>query len=104
MLFSPRFGLVMQPLDVLLELLAIDTPDPAAPDLDRRQLAVSNERVGLLAAHVEVRGNVVEGEKTRLGRAFSALGSADHPVSLAPKPLNSLVLTPFAFTKEEPCN
>lgn len=66
MFFSPRLGLVMKPLDVCLQLLAIDTPHPSAPDLDGRKLTRPHECVDLRHAHAQVRGYVLEREETGL--------------------------------------
>lgn len=71
MLPSPFLCLTMEPLDVGLELLAVDAPEAAAPDLDARQLAGSDERIHLRDRNVEVRGHVFERQETRLDSALA---------------------------------
>ncbi len=104
MAFSPRLGLTMQALDVFLKSFPVHTPDTTAPDLDCGQFARSHEGVGLLTADVEVRGNVVEREKTRFARAIFGLGSADHRPRLTPRSPVSFPLAPFvSISREESC-
>ena len=71
---GPFLGLVVEPLDVSLELLLVDPPLPATPDLDRRKLAGAHERIGLGHAHVEVDRDVFELEETRLDSGGRLLG------------------------------
>ena len=66
MFFSPRHGFFVQALDVLLELLSVHAPHPAAPDLDGRQLSRTHERINLGDAHTQIFRHVVQGEKSRL--------------------------------------
>lgn len=66
MRFSPRLGLLVKFLDVSLELLSVDAPHPAAPDLYCGQLARTDERVDLGNADAEIRGHVLQREETGL--------------------------------------
>ena len=54
MLPSPFARLLMQSLDVGLELIAIDAPHAAAPDLDGGKLAGSDEGIRLRDADGEI--------------------------------------------------
>lgn len=54
MSFSPRLGLLMELVYVNLELVAVDPPDPSPADLDRWQIARTDQGVDLGHAHVEV--------------------------------------------------
>jgi hypothetical protein len=47
MLGDPAFGVVIRPLDVVLEVVAADAVRAAAADLDVPELAAADERVGL---------------------------------------------------------
>ena len=58
-------GLVVHPRDVALELVALDPPLAAAADLDRLELAVAHERVGLRRRDVEDLGDVGKGQEAR---------------------------------------
>ena len=66
MCFSPRLGLFVQLLDVDLELLSIDSPYSAAPDLDGGELAGPDQCVDLRDAHAQISGDVVEREEAGL--------------------------------------
>lgn len=74
MVLSPRHGFFMQPLYVGLELLAIDPPDTAAPDLDRRKFPGSDQCVHLRNADAEIGPDVLEGEETGLYLAAGLFG------------------------------
>jgi hypothetical protein len=80
MRLRPLPGLLLQPLDVRVELLPVDTPYTPAAELNPGQLSRANKRVGLRCAHVEVGGNVLKGEKPRLdaGRRVALRGIC-HP-------------------------
>jgi len=62
----PLLGLLVEPFDVRLELLLVDAPHAAAPDLDGRQGPRANQRVGLRDADVQEGGYVVERQEARL--------------------------------------
>ncbi len=66
MISSPLLGLPMKALDVLLELLAIDSPDTAAADLDCGECSRAHECIGLGNAHVEVGRDLFQGQETWL--------------------------------------
>ena len=51
---GPRLGLFVEPVDERLELLSVDPPDAPAPDLDRGELARSDESVDLRNAHAQI--------------------------------------------------
>ena len=59
MLPSPLTRFFVKPLDVRLELLTVDSPDPAPAHLDRRQLARADEGVCLRHADGEVGRDVL---------------------------------------------
>jgi hypothetical protein len=59
MLPGPRLGLFVEPVDERLELLSVDSPDAAAPDLDRGELAGPDERVDLRNAHAQIGRDVL---------------------------------------------
>jgi hypothetical protein len=63
---GPYLGLLVEPVHEGLQLVAIDAPDTPAADLDRGELARSDERVDLGDAHAEICGDVVKGQKARL--------------------------------------
>ena len=54
---SPLLSFLVEPLNVVLELLAVDPPDPAAADLYGRQLAGADERIHLRHADAQVGGH-----------------------------------------------
>lgn len=89
MFSSPFACLVVQPLDVVLELLTVDPPHTATPDLDGRQLARAHQRVDLRDAHAEIGGDIFEREQARLdaGRAPTSFGSLMR-IGHAPHPNN----------------
>ena len=66
MSLSPLLGLIMEPLDVGLELVAVNAPDAPASDLDRGQAPGPDQRVDLGNAHAQIRGDVLEGQEPRL--------------------------------------
>jgi hypothetical protein len=62
----------MEAFEVRLELVAINTPNPATADLDGWERSRANERVNLRNAHVEVGSDVLQGQETgfKRGRAL----------------------------------
>ena len=70
---SPFERFFMQPLDIRLELVAIDPPDSSTTDLYRRETPGSHQRVHLRDAHAEIGSDVIEGQKTRLDLCLRAL-------------------------------
>jgi hypothetical protein len=66
MRLSPLPCLLLKPLHVRVEFLAVDTPYTPAAELDPGELSRANKRVRLGCAHVEVGSNVLKGEETRL--------------------------------------
>lgn len=66
MRFSPRLGFLMQAIDVGLQLLAVDSPDPTAADLDGGELARTHEGIDLRDADAQIGGYVFERQETRL--------------------------------------
>jgi hypothetical protein len=74
MLFSPRLGLLVKFLDVGLELLPVDSPHPAPPDLYRRQIARTDQRVHLRNADAQIGGYVLEREEAGLDLGSGLFG------------------------------
>ena len=74
MRLSPCLGLLVKLLDVCLELLPVDPPHAAAPDLDRRELSGADEGVHLRNAHAQVGGHVIEREESRLDLGTGLFG------------------------------
>ena len=66
MLFSPHLRLFVKAIDIGLQLLAVDPPHSSAPDLDRGELARSNERVDLRNADAQVGRDVFESQESGL--------------------------------------
>lgn len=66
MRLGPLLSLLVEPLDVRLELVAVDAPHASSTELDRGKVTRSDERVDLRNAHVQKRGDVVQREKTGL--------------------------------------
>src|SRR5688572_26421215 len=66
MLLSPSLRFFMQPLEVGVQLVAIDPPDPSAPKLYGRKAPRADQGVHLRNAHAEVRRNIFEREEPRL--------------------------------------
>src|SRR6476646_3059075 len=64
-------GLVVHPGDVGLELVALDAPLAPSADLDRVQLAVTHERVGLGGRDVQHVGDVGQGQEPIGGHSRS---------------------------------
>src|SRR5215204_1579577 len=58
-------GLGVEPLDVGLELGGLDPPLPSTPDLDRGQVTVAHQGVGLSGRDVQHFGDIGEKEKPR---------------------------------------
>ncbi len=67
MLLSRRARALVKTIDVCIESLSIDPPDPASSDLDGRQLTRPNKRVDLRHADIEIGRYIGEGEKPGLG-------------------------------------
>ena len=63
---SPLVGFGVEPLDVGIELFAIDAPDPSSAYLHGRQLSRADQRVDLGNADVQIRRHVLECKKSRL--------------------------------------
>lgn len=63
---GPLGGLLLEAFEPGVELVLVDPPEAAAPDLDGGELAGADQGVDLGGADVEVGGEVVEGEVTRL--------------------------------------
>jgi hypothetical protein len=66
---SPFPGLLVFALDVVVQLSAVDPPNPSAADLYGGQLAGAHEGISLGHAHAEVCGDVLEGQKAGLDAA-----------------------------------
>lgn len=80
MSLGPLLRFLVEPLDVRLELVAVDPPHAAATDLDRREFSIPDECVNLWDADVQKDGHVVEGQEARLsdrggGSPFLRLGA-----------------------------
>ena len=97
MLPGPCTRLFVKPLHVSLELVPIDAPHPPAPDLDRRQVARSNEGVDLRDADAQVGGDVFEREEARLDGPATLLVLLGHRAKLSPASLRIPDLTTFAY-------
>lgn len=67
MRFGPGLGFLVEPLDIGLQLVAVNPPHASSPQLDRRKATGADERVDLGNAHVQVRGDVLEGQEPGLG-------------------------------------
>ena len=99
MFTRPLLRFLVEPLHVILELLAVDAPHAAAPDLDRRQLSGADERIHLRHADAQIDGYVVERQKARLDldlpvwRARRVLG---HLLTIAAVGVGYLYLASFA--------
>jgi hypothetical protein len=85
MLPGPRLGFFVEPVDERLELLSVDPPDAAAPDLDRGELARPDESVDLRNAHAQIGRDIVERQEARLYlRPFWGLVPRDIPAGHTP--------------------
>lgn len=62
MRLGPSLGLLLQPVDEFIELLAVDAPRPAATKLDRGELARSHKGISLRDARAQIGRNVFEPE------------------------------------------
>jgi hypothetical protein len=87
----PLLCLLVKPLDIRLELLAVDAPHASSAELDRRQAPRANQRIYLRNAHLEVGRHVLKREKTRL---YIRVG---HLRRVAPEPPRYLDSSSFAF-------
>ncbi len=96
MSLRPAPRLFVQPLDVGVELLAVDPPDAAPADLDRGEVAGANERVHLGDAHVEVGRHVLERQEPCLDAAFTSLALFGHLRKVPPLADRCLALPAFA--------
>lgn len=104
MFLSPVLGLFMQPLDIRIELVAIDSPDAPPTDLYRRQFSGSNQGVDLGHADTQISGHVLESKKARfdagrgLRRSSAPLRSllGRHSSTIAPVTAQGMDLVPFA--------
>lgn len=79
MLTRPALGFLMETLYVVLQLVSVDAPHAASPDLDCRQLARPNKRVDLGDAHTEISRYIIEGEKSRLNLDLAIAGARRVP-------------------------
>ncbi len=59
MLKRPLPGFFVHPVDVGLELLLVDAPHSATPDLYRGKVPAAHQRIDLLDANAEVLGYVL---------------------------------------------
>lgn len=80
MSLGPLLRLLVEPLDVCLELVAVYPPHTAATDLDGWEFSIPDERVDLRDADIQVNGHIIEGQKARLsngggGSLFLRLGA-----------------------------
>jgi hypothetical protein len=73
MIFSPLLRFFVQLIDVDIELGLVDTPDPAPPDLDGRELARTGQGIDLGDADVQVDRDVLKRHEARLDAAAGAL-------------------------------
>lgn len=100
MFTSPLLGFLVEAFHVVLQLLAIDAPDPAASDLYRRQFAGANKRVHLGHADAEVGRHIVEGEEAGfdldLAVTGGAIGVLGHRPKIAADHVGYLHLASFA--------
>jgi hypothetical protein len=101
MALGPRPGLFVEPVDVDLQLLAIDAPHTPATELDGREVAGPHQCVDLRNADVEVGGHVLESQEARLHDRSGptvVLGRrwAIHPRTIAPGAVGYRYLTLFA--------
>lgn len=98
MRFSPRLRFLMKALDVGLELLSIDAPDAATPDLDRRELSRADQGIHLRDADTQIRGDVLQREESRLDLVAGLVGGrlAWHPHRIPKDNDGYMDLTMFA--------
>ena len=66
MRLGPGLGFLVEPLDIGFQLLAVDPPHTSSPQLDARKVTGADECVGLRNAHIQVRGDVFEGQEPGL--------------------------------------
>lgn len=102
MLLSPRARLFVQAVDVGLELRLVYAPHPSTSDLDRGELARPHECVSLGDAHVQVGGDVLQGEEARLDLPAGASGRVvtfplRHNGTIAPPSVRYVDLNAFAW-------
>lgn len=69
---SARFGILMKPVDVGVELRSIDPPHAAPSDLHGRELTGSNEGIDLRDAHIQVCGDIFQSKQARLDTGSQA--------------------------------
>ncbi len=99
MSLRPFLRLLVKLLDVRIQLIPVDAPNPSAPDLDGGKLTRTDERIDLGNAHAEKGRYILEGQEARLylRPAFTAAGvCSGHHATLAPHPGGSRHLTTFA--------
>ena len=97
MRLSPRLGLFVKSFDVVLELLAVDSPHASSTDLDRGEFSRTNQRVDLRNAHAQVGRNVLEREEARLDlRPRRLRGSGGHALTITRHDDGYVALNAFA--------
>ena len=97
MRLSPRLGFFVEPLDVPIELLAVDPPHPSAPDLDRGELPRPDERVHLRDADAQVGSDIFEREEAGFDLGPRRLGGGGGHVRTIPRHSDGyVVLNAFA--------
>lgn len=98
MLLGPLLRFLVHPLDVGLELVAVDAPDAAASHLDRRELAGADERVSLRNTDGQISRHIFQGEEAGLyRRALTARDLVAHLRKIAGGADGYLDLTLFAL-------
>lgn len=63
---GPCLRALVEPVDIGLELLLVDAPDPPATDLYGGELAGPDQRVNLRHAHIQENGHIVQGKEAWL--------------------------------------
>lgn len=84
MLLSRRARELVKAIDVCIEPLSVDPPDPPSSDLDGRQLARADEGVDLAHADIEESCDVGESKEAGLGDG-SACVFVGHKANLPPR-------------------
>lgn len=65
MFLRPALGLLVKPVDIFVQLAAVYAPHAAASDLDRRELAGTDQRIDLWDADGQIFRDLVQSEETR---------------------------------------